>query len=129
MKKNNQILFSTFFITIIFVTSSCRYHNKEDLFPIPISTCDTTQVTYSGTIIPILNDNCYRCHGTTTNTGSGGIILQDYNVLKGFAADGKFYGDAAHLPGYIPMPYDGGKLSDCDLQKVKKWVDNGYPNN
>jgi hypothetical protein len=125
MKKKNPILLSALFVTTIFVMHSCKYNNKEELFPI----CDTAQVTYSGTIIPILNDNCYRCHGTATNSGSGGIILQDYNVLKGFAADGRLYGNVAHLPGYIPMPYDGGKLSDCVLQKIKKWIDNGYPNN
>jgi hypothetical protein len=123
--KNAKILLSALFIAAVFSTTSCKYNNQETLYP----KCDTTTVTYTGTIVPILQSNCYRCHGTSSNTGSGGIILQDYNVLKGFAADGRLYGNAAHLPGYIPMPYDGGKLSDCDLAKLKNWVDKGYPNN
>jgi hypothetical protein len=110
-------------VTIQLATTSCLYKNEEEFF------CDTTQVTYKGTIDPILRNNCYRCHGTETNTGSYGIILEDYNVLKTYAADGRFYGNAAHLPGYIPMPYDGGKLTDCEILKIKNWVDNGYPNN
>lgn len=105
--------------------ASCKYNNIEELSP----KCDTTTVTYSAVIIPILSNNCYRCHGTSSNSGSGGIVLQDYNVLKGYAADGKLYGNIAHLPGYIPMPYGGGKLSDCEIAKIKKWIDSGYPNN
>jgi hypothetical protein len=124
-KPMKKLLLSTILVAVIFVLPSCKYNNQEELYP----KCDTTAVTYTGTIVPILQSNCYRCHGTSTNTGSGGIVLQDYNILKGFAADGRLYGNAAHLPGYIPMPYDGGKLSDCDLAKLKNWVDKGYPNN
>jgi hypothetical protein len=105
--------------------SSCKYNNQEELYPV----CDTSTVTYSGTIVPILHDNCYRCHGTNSNSKSGGIILEDYNVLKKYAADGRLYGNVAHLPNYIAMPFDGGKLSDCDIAKIKSWVDKGYPNN
>ena len=122
MKK---LFLSAILIAAVFVLPSCKYNNQETLYPV----CDTMQVTYSGTIVPILKDNCYRCHGTTTNTGSSGIILEDYNVLKGYAADGRLYGNVAHLPNYIPMPYDGGKLSDCDINKIKSWVDKGYPTN
>ena len=125
MRKYAKFSFPILLIIAISTLQSCKYNNAEELYAI----CDTSQVTYSGTIVPILQTNCYRCHGIATNSGSGGIILQDYNVLKTFAANGKFYGNAAHLPGYIPMPYDGGKLSDCDLSKIKKWVDSGYPNN
>jgi hypothetical protein len=127
MKKNTQVLLSVLMTVIIMAAiQSCRYDNAEELYPV----CnDTATVTYNGTIVPILQANCYRCHGIGSSSGSGDIILQDYNVLKTFAADGRFYGNAAHLPGYIPMPYDGGKLSDCDLSKIKKWVDSGYPNN
>ena len=119
------MLFSLLAITIISAISitSCKYRNKEEYL------CDTSIVTYSGTIIPILTKNCYSCHGTSSNSGSGGIILQDYTVLKTFAADGRLYGNVAHLPGYIPMPYNGGKLSDCEILKLKNWIDKGYPNN
>ena len=126
MKRILTNLVPLLVITFIsMMLESCKYNNVEEMR----NSCDTTQVTYSGTIVPILEANCYRCHGTNSNSGSGGIILQDYNVLSGFASDGKLYGNAAHLPGYIPMPYDGGKLSDCDLAKLKKWIDSGHPNN
>jgi hypothetical protein len=124
MKKTVLIILSIIFTyTLTFTIPSCQYKNQDELF------CDTTRVTYSGTIIPILQTNCYRCHGTSSNSGSGGIILQDYSVLQTYAADGKFYGNVAHLPGYIPMPYDGGSLTHCEILKIKNWVDKGYPNN
>ncbi len=123
MKRNTLILFLVLLLSILFVLPSCKYNNEEEFF------CDTTQVTYGTTIIPILHDNCYRCHSTATNTGSGGIILEDYDVLKTFAADGRLYGNIAHLPNYKPMPSDGGKLTDCQILKIKNWLDKGYPNN
>lgn len=126
MRKKIPVPFALLLISFItVVVESCKYDNLEDIK----GSCDTSLVTYSGTIVPILEANCYRCHGTNSNSGSGGINLQDYNVLNGFAADGKLYGNAAHLPGYNPMPYDGGKLTDCELAKLKKWIDNGHPNN
>ncbi len=126
MRKDASIVLTAIFMIIMIVAiPSCKYNNLEELYPV----CDTVTVTYNATIVPILVNNCYRCHGTSSNSGSGGIILQDYNVLKTYAADGSLYGNVAHLPGYIAMPYDGGKLSDCDISKIKKWVDSGYPNN
>lgn len=110
---------------IVVSLESCKYDNLEDLR----GSCDTTQVTYNGTIVPILQNNCYGCHGTNSNSGSNGIILQDYNVLKTYAASGELYGNVAHLPGYNPMPYGGAKLPDCEIAKIKKWVDSGYLNN
>jgi hypothetical protein len=126
MEKKSPVLFALSLIVIITMAlESCKYDNLEELK----ASCDTSQVTYSETIVPILEANCYRCHGTNSNSGSGGVILQNYNVLNGFAASGELYGNVAHLPGYNAMPYDGGKLSDCDIAKIKKWIDNGHPNN
>ena len=125
MKKRSLFLFFALCAVLASILESCKYNNQEELHP----NCDTTGVTYSGTVVPILQANCYRCHGDASNTGSGGIILQDYNVLKGFAADGQLYGNIAHLPGFHNMPYDGGKLADCEIAKIKRWIDNGYPNN
>ncbi len=124
MKNYTLVLLALAFMTIVqFTITSCQYKNEEEFF------CDTSNVTYSVTITKILQDNCYRCHGKASNSKSGGIILEDYNVLKTFAADGRFYGNAAHLPNYIPMPFDGGMLTDCQIRQIKNWVDKGYPQN
>ncbi len=124
MKKTVLIVLSVIFTCAIFIViPSCEYKKQDELY------CDTVQVTYTTTIIPILQNNCYRCHGKSSSGGSGGIVLEEYSVLKTYAADGRFYGNVAHLPNYIPMPYDGGMLTNCELLKIKSWVDKGYPNN
>jgi len=84
---------------------------------------------YSADVVPILEANCYRCHGNGSNTGSGGIILEGYNNLIPYVIDQRFYGNITHAPGYIPMPFDGGKLSDCDINKIKSWLDHGALDN
>src|SRR3982751_5371220 len=42
--------------------------------------CDTSNITYTETIIPILQTNCLGCH-STYSTG-GGILLNSYSDVK-----------------------------------------------
>ncbi len=114
------------FVGVITFMVGCEYSNVETKFPV----CDTNAVSYNNHIKPILQTNCYSCHGTNTNDNSGGIILEDYNTLKVFASNGYLYGNVAHLPfPYHAMPPRGNKLSNCDINKIKAWVDNGSPEN
>lgn len=128
-------------VLIAFLLIACNTQNDYNPVPNPTtgSCADTTAISYQQTIMPILAANCYRCHGTNSNSGSGGIILQDYNVLKRFAQTTQLnkttgsllYGNITHAgkPYYTNMPFDGGKLSDCDILKIKKWIDMGIPQN
>jgi len=38
-------------------------------------------------------------------------------------------GVISHTPGYIPMPQGINKLSDCQVNQFKKWIQAGAPNN
>ena len=58
--------------------SGCYYDSVPVLYP-NASVCDTTNVTYSKTIQPILSSQCYTCHEGSTPTG--GLILTDYNSV------------------------------------------------
>lgn len=89
--------------------------------------CDTTNVSYSQTVKPILNDHCIACHNS--NGASGDINLSSHAGVSHAAASGKLYGAIAHLGGYEAMPKGGNKLADCDIQKIKAWIDAGTPNN
>lgn len=126
MKRKFRIaLFGLIFVLITFFTT-CEYSNVESKFP----NCDTVNVSYSKVVKPILATNCYRCHGTNSNDNSGGIDLENYDILKIFAGNGYLYGDIAQLPfPYHAMPPDGGKLSNCEIIKIKAWINLGYPNN
>jgi hypothetical protein len=95
--------------------------------PVPVGTdCDTTNVTYTGTVKPILKTNCYGCH-----TGAGaplGIDLSNYNTVKNVATAGKLYGVITHSPGFPAMPKGANKLSDCSIARIKAWIDKGAQN-
>lgn len=88
--------------------------------------CDDSLVTYSGTVVPIFETHCYGCHNPTFI--SGGVVLTNYNTVASLAGSGKLRGVISHTPGFIKMPQGGNKLSDCHIQKIKKWVDAGANN-
>jgi hypothetical protein len=91
------------------------------------SACDTSNVTFSGTIQPIVNAKCAGCHSGTPP--QGGINLTTHASVKAKVTDGRLWGSINHLPGFSPMPKGGSKLSDCEIKQFKKWMDAGAPNN
>jgi mono/diheme cytochrome c family protein len=91
------------------------------------SSCDTGNVTYSGTIRTIIGNKCQGCH--SGNAAPLGYDFTSYNGVKARINDGKLWGAVNHVPGYSPMPKNGTKLSDCELLSIKKWIDSGAPNN
>jgi len=117
------LLFSSLFTVLIM--AGCYYDNNEELYP-QKSACDTNQVTYSQTIAPVMVEKCNTCHNNAT--ASGGIITDNYTGLANVANTGKLWGAVSQSQGFSPMP-KGGKLSDCNQNQVKKWIDNGVPNN
>jgi hypothetical protein len=94
--------------------------------------CDTAGMKYSVDVLPILENNCYGCHGNGNTGGSGGINLDGYNNLQPWTVGGLnsiLYGNIAHLPGFNPMPEGGSKLDQCDIDKIGDWLNQGAPNN
>jgi hypothetical protein len=106
--------------------SGCKYYNEVDLYPQP-STCDTTNVTYSQTITPILRDNCYVCH--STSIASGGVILDTPEGVQVVATNGQLWKAVNHAAGVVPMPKDLPQLPACPLAQINKWITSGHPNN
>ncbi|PJJ54817.1 hypothetical protein CLV45_3163 [Hymenobacter chitinivorans DSM 11115] len=108
--------------------SSCAYDNAEELFASqPPVECDVASTTYSATISPILDQNCRSCHNA--RLPSGNVNLEGYAQVKRFADNGLLVGVTSHAPGFTPMPQGLPKLSDCDLARIKKWVEDQAPNN
>jgi hypothetical protein len=106
---------------------SCYYDNEVYLYGAGGgSACDTTTVTYSGTIVPILNNNgCNTCH---TVTSGNGIVTTDYANLKLLATNGKLV-NSVNGTGTPLMPLGGQKMPSCTLAKISKWVRDGALNN
>jgi hypothetical protein len=99
----------------------CKNYNEVDLYP----ACDTTNVTYSDNILPIISANCLPCH--TTANQFGGIILDVLDDARIPARDGRLLKAVTHDPSVVPMPRGGPKLSDCDIAKITRWINLGEP--
>lgn len=91
------------------------------------SGCDTTNVTYTTSIKPMIQNNCLGCHNGTG--AGGGISLATYAEIKTIADNGKLLGVIDYLPGYSRMPKNGNKLTDCQINMVKIWLNQGSPQN
>ncbi len=108
--------------------SSC-YYDKEDLLYGSGGNCDSTAATYSATVAPMMNSFCATggCHNASS--ASAGLVLDNYNGVKAIASNGKLMSTVNWTAGFSPMPKGGSKLSNCNIQKLQKWVDAGAPNN
>ncbi len=106
-------------LLLVFSVAACSYDNLEEYYN-EIS-CDTLDVTFVGTIYPIIERNCLGCH---YNGNSTGVELETYNDIKSLVDNGRLIGAIHHDPGFSPMP-QGGKLDNCTLLKFDIWVADG----
>ncbi|HNW53110.1 MAG TPA: hypothetical protein PKN21_02525, partial [Bacteroidales bacterium] len=51
-------------IALALTLGGCYYDNEEDLY-LGSSGCDTTNVTYSGTVVPVFAGYCNSCHSSS----------------------------------------------------------------
>jgi mono/diheme cytochrome c family protein len=114
------------FVAIVLLSATGCYYDKEEIL-YPATACDTTAVTYSRSVVPVLSANCLGCHGG--NTPSAAIRLDTYAGVKQQADNGRLLGVVNHDPSYSPMPKGGTKLNTCNIAKIRKWIAAGSPNN
>jgi hypothetical protein len=115
-------------IVFLFIFVSCYYDNEEALYPTFSTSCDTTNVTFSGTIVSLLNNNCYTCHSNNTASGFGNNIrLQNYADVVAKAE--KIAGSIKHASSFLPMPKNGGMIKACSIAQFDIWIKKGMPNN
>jgi hypothetical protein len=121
-----RIFISLFFISALY---SCTFQNEEDYFGEPI--CDSTAINrdtlnvYYEELTYIFSDNCASCHNSGF-TYRQGIVMDSYeNVIKSMNT-GKVLPAIKH-EGLYKMPNGQPKLSDCEIQKIAVWIENGMP--
>ena len=110
-----------------------------------MSGCATqTAVSYENDIAPILNDKCLRCHKQPDGMGyvQSGLNVASYETLM----QGTMFGEVI-IPGdskrsvinkliegrageSMRMPHgDAKKLTEAEVEQIKRWVDQGALNN
>ena len=121
------LILSTILVFLSFIVS-CYYDNEEALYPQLNTACDTTNITFSGTIAPSLNENCYSCHSNANAPSKGkNIPLEDYADVVANNVD--ISNSLKHIGPKSPMPKNGGKVSNCMINQFDLWVSKGMPNN
>jgi len=126
MKKTTKISL----ILLLALVTGCYYDSEEKLYPQISTSCDLTNVTFAATVKPILQASCLSCHSNSKAVNSGGgIKLENYADVLISTNSGKLMGTINHASGFQAMPQGGGKLTDCEISKLQKWIDNGKLNN
>jgi hypothetical protein len=113
------------FIVISFIFVSCYYDSEEALYPSLNTSCDTTNVTFSGTIVPILNNSCYSCHSNATASRGNNIRLENYADVVSKTLS--IAGSIKHTGSFSPMPKSGGMIKACSITQFDIWVRKGMP--
>lgn len=128
MKTHFLILLFLAGLTGILVIS-CTKSSEDKLINNNGQTCDTVNMKYAANVVPVLELNCYGCHGKGNTDGSGGISLDSYVELKKYAANGYLAGNITHAEGFVGMPYGLPKMDNCDINIILDWVNHGAQNN
>jgi hypothetical protein len=94
--------------------------------------CDTVNMKFSANIQPIITANCISCHNSVR--ANLNVRLDTYEGVKQQATRLRntisvLIGVTSHADGFTPMPYNKPKLSDCDINKIRSWVNRNSPNN
>ncbi len=86
--------------------------------------CDTTQLTFSETIWPMMQSYCTGCHSSVSP--GGGIVIAGYDDMLALAGNGSLMGSIRYESAYSPMPINKA-LSECSITQLQKWIDDGFP--
>lgn len=101
--------------------------NTTDCSGVTAFVCDTTSFTYNRDVRIILDKECVSCHNITTSTSN--IRLDSYEEVKKVGESGALVGVIDWLPGWRTMPQNRAQLPDCERAVIRKWVEDGMPNN
>ena len=108
-----------FLILGILVITSCTYNE--------LSICETDNPSFTDCVEPIFEKNCIGCHSQYNSNGRKSLSnfqeIQD-NVINGTVIE-SIKGEV----GFIPMPYNGERLTIEEILIIENWKENGAPNN
>jgi cytochrome c5 len=88
--------------------------------------CDTVNVSYTKTILPLLEKHCLGCHAAAIRTA--GVNLSGYNNVKFYAGNTLLVGVSSRQRGFVAMP-PAGPISDCEMRVIRAWVEQGAKDN
>mgnify|MGYP003313611081 FL=1 len=139
MFLNWKNLTKLLWLTNIFLLVSCSEIFRTELPPI-IDCLDENEVcSYRETIQPILNSHCTRCHGDLGRKDAG-LDLSSYSSTMEDGPNNQIVSIGNHESSMLwirvvdeinPMPpvYDAEMIHEDYANMIKKWINNGAPDN
>lgn len=113
---------------------SCYYDSKEELGLLN-QVCDTTAVSFTSDIAPIMDSYCNSCHSSTSADAlGGGNNLDGYAniinyVVTGSPDESLYYQSVAWTGGASFMPKASDQISACEINTIRAWINQGALNN
>lgn len=123
--KHRKLIWILPGLVLMTLLGGCYYDVEEELYG--LLPCDTSNVTYSGTIAPMMASQCLGCHAGAN--ASANINLDGHANMLIYVNNGSLSGVVNHQAGFSPMPKNTPKMSQCDLDKIRIWIDAGSPDN
>ena len=109
-------MFNYSYLSVFILFLACTY-DEPDL-------CSDQDPSFAECVIPIIQDNCVSCH---SYGGSAGFLdLSSYESIRNSVIDGNLIDRINSTEN--PMP-PSGKMSELTISIIKKWEENGAPNN
>lgn len=122
-------LFAGTALALLSVMSGCTYSHGDPSQVVAPCEATATTATFAAVVSPILQVNCRDgCHNAVDR--QGGVNFDNFAEVTFYASVGSIVRRIEldpHHPDF--MPKGRGKLSDCDIAKIKAWVQAGTPNN
>jgi mono/diheme cytochrome c family protein len=95
-------------------------------------------VRYNRDIRPILSRNCFACHGPDEHSRQAGVRLDDRAyatgekgglkaIVPGNSAASRAVIRITHPRRPMPPPETGNKLTEPEIELIKRWIDQGAP--
>jgi hypothetical protein len=97
----------------------------------PARGADAPPVRFSRDVLPILSENCFQCHGPDEKARKAKLRLDTQrgalSVVLPRESDGsklmlRVTADPEHV---MPPPKTGKKLSDKQIELLRRWIDEG----
>ncbi len=89
--------------------------------------CESSDVSFREFVEPLIQTYCKGCH--SGGEPSGNVSLDGYEQILAVANGGRLMGAISWLPGFARMPRNQPQLDECDIEKIKSWIDAGAQNN
>jgi uncharacterized membrane protein len=111
---------------MVYALSGCL--SDKVVEPAVPEVCDSSLVTYTAKVAPLLQARCNSCHSEAVFRSLGGrIALYDYETAQSSFQGPRFFCAIRQQGGDCQaMPRGSAKLSDCEINMLQAWVDSGF---